>query len=221
MARGPVIYLLIALVLFACDWSTPPIQAPLFTSVPPSQTPAILSPTPIILTSTANPSGTVGTTTATADETLTAVETSTPTEAEVLTPTATPTPTPGLATLVTVILGCNTSLDLTHQMGEVTNAYVVVRNVGSAEAANVCATLSASDESREHPDKTKCIPALPPAYQVALKLTVDTGYKEDTAIKVEVRADGGITAEIEMQSCRSAGMPGSQIGEPGVVQPIP
>jgi hypothetical protein len=59
------------------------------------------------------------------------------------------------------ILGCNTSLDILHQMGEVTNAYSIIRNTTGQSLTNVCATLSASDEARVHPDKTVCVAALP------------------------------------------------------------
>ena len=55
------------------------------------------------------------------------------------------------------ILGCNTSIDITHGMGEVTNAYVTVKNTGMVDLPNTCALLRAIDEDREHPDKKVCV----------------------------------------------------------------
>ena len=77
-----------------------------------------------------------------------ATATITPTAAPTLTPTASPTATPEPPKLELSILGCDTSIDLAHQMGEVTNAYVLLANTGQSAASNVCALLSASDESR-------------------------------------------------------------------------
>jgi hypothetical protein len=119
------------------------------------------------------------------------------------------------------ILGCNTSLDILHQMGEVTNAYPVVRNLMGNTLTNVCATLSASDEARAHPDKTACVAALPSGYQVILKLTVDTGSGQDTAIQVVVNTSEGIGTSISQSSCRDIGLPGWLPDRIGVIEPIP
>jgi hypothetical protein len=129
-----------------------------------------------------------------------------------LTPTAT-------ARLLVEIVGCNTSLDLLHQMGEVTNAFARLQNAGGVELSSVCATLSASDEARGHPDKTACIPSLPAGYQVLLKLTVDTGFKQDTSIQVDVATDQ-VGASVLRPSCTEIGLPGWVPDEVGVLQPI-
>ena len=103
-------------------------------AVSPSSLPVILSPAlpfirsdtptttllPLILPLTETPSTTPGT------------------------PTSSFTPAPGW---LLDILGCNTSLDITHQMGEVTNAYPTIRNTTGNGLTNVCATLTASDEA--------------------------------------------------------------------------
>ncbi len=119
------------------------------------------------------------------------------------------------------ILGCNTSLDITHGMGEVTNAYPLIRNRASTDLSNVCATLSASDEARRHPDKTACISILPAGDQGTLKLTVDTGFKQDTSITVDVTTDQGLTASVRQSSCRDLGLPGWVPAKVNVVEPIP
>jgi hypothetical protein len=118
------------------------------------------------------------------------------------------------------ILGCDTSIDLVHQMGEVTNAYPVIRNSTGKNLTNVCATLSASDEARVHPDKTACVAALPGGYQVTLKLTVDTGAGQDTTIQVVVTTNEGVNASASLSSCRDIGLPGWLPDRVGVIEPI-
>jgi len=94
-------------------------------------------------------------------------------------PTATGTPIP-IATSTTIpisepiefnvlILGCNTSVDIAHGMGEVTNIYALIQNVGGTDATQVQVTASASDEGRPHPDKSQTIPRLPPGYEISFK----------------------------------------------------
>ena len=106
-------------------------------------------------------------------------------------------------------------------MGEVTNAYPVVRNNTGNTLTNVCATLLASDEARIHPDKTACITALPAGFQVTLKLTVDTGTGQDTAIQVNVSTTEGNSATAARSSCRAIGLPGWLPDKVGMVEPIP
>jgi hypothetical protein len=118
------------------------------------------------------------------------------------------------------ILGCNTSLDILHQMGEVTNAYPIVRNFSNQNMTNVCATLSASDEARVHPDKTVCTVMLPAGYQITLKLTVDTGTGEDTAIQVVASTTGGLSATVSRTSCLDIGLPGWLPDTVGKIEPI-
>jgi len=119
------------------------------------------------------------------------------------------------------ILGCNTSLDITHQMGEVTNAYPIIRTNAGNELTNVCATLTASDEARLHPDKTSCVASLPNGYQITLRLTVDTGFKQDTSIQVDITSNEGFTLSLTRSSCRDIRMPGWVPDKIGVVEPIP
>jgi len=106
-------------------------------------------------------------------------------------------------------------------MGEVTNAYPIIRNSTGSDLTNVCATLTASDEARLHPDKTSCIASLPNGFQVTLKLTVDTGFKQDTSIHVDVTSNEGVTASLTRSSCRDIGLPGWVPDKTGVVEPIP
>jgi hypothetical protein len=106
-------------------------------------------------------------------------------------------------------------------MGEVTNAYPVVRNFTRDNLTNVCATLTASDEARVHPDKTACMGALPSGFQVTLKLTVDTGAGQDTAIQVVVSTTEGYNASVARSSCRAIGLPGWLTDKVGIFEPIP
>jgi len=104
------------------------------------------------------------------------------------------------------ILGCNTSIDVTHGMGEVTNAFIVLRNTGVVELTNLKATLNALDEGREHPDKTIEVTSLLAGYKVTLKLTVDSTYQEETPIQVEVSGDAGLFQRAGAESCEDIGL---------------
>jgi hypothetical protein len=104
------------------------------------------------------------------------------------------------------ILGCNTSIDVSHGMGEVTNAFVIVRNTGGVELTNMQVTLRALDEGREHPDKTVEVTSLAANYKVMLKLTVDSTYQEETPIQVEVSADAGLFHRTGAESCKDIGL---------------
>jgi len=91
-------------------------------------------------------------------------------------------------------------------MGEVTNAYVTLTNTGNVALTNLRATLYALDEGREHPDKTVELTSLPIGYQVTIKLTVDSTYKKDTPIQVEVIADQGTFPREGLASCTDLGI---------------
>jgi hypothetical protein len=104
------------------------------------------------------------------------------------------------------ILGCNTSFDITHGLGEVTNAFVTLTNTGTMDLTNLQATLFALDEGSPHPDKTAKIPLLPVAQDVTVKLTVDSTYNADTPIQVEVSADGGLFQRVGADSCKDMGI---------------
>jgi hypothetical protein len=172
----------------------PKIVSPTFPYLP-SSTPAIFSPTFIFSAS--------------------------PTFTASFTDSASPTVTAVVPILEMDVLGCNTSLDVTHGMGEVTNAFPIIRNRTGQTLTGLCGTLSATDEDRLHPDKTACIDLLPPSDQVVLKLTVDTGFKQDTSIEIDVTSNEGFTAQVVRPSCTNIGLPGWVPLKVGVVEPIP
>jgi hypothetical protein len=118
------------------------------------------------------------------------------------------------------ILGCNTSVDILHGMGEVTNAYVTVKNTGNTDLPNTCALLRAIDEGREHPDKKGCITNLPIQNQITFKLTVDSTYKADTIIQVDVTTNDTILLRVDKQSCRDIQFFGGVPADIGVIKPI-
>jgi uncharacterized membrane protein len=91
-------------------------------------------------------------------------------------------------------------------MGEVTNAFVTLKNTGGLELTNIKVTLIALDEGREHPDKTVELTSLPVGYQVTMKLTVDSTYKQESAIQVEVASDQGIFPREGAASCTDIGV---------------
>ncbi len=199
--KALVIFFLFCLT--GCGNLTLPLHLPT-PQVSPSALPGIISPTPRF-SATVTPLFT---------------QTFTPTLTASTTFTASPTLTPA-GELKVDILACNTSLDILHGFGEVTNAFPVIQNTTPNGLTDVCATLAASDEARKHPDKTVCTPALPPGYQVMLKVTVDTGFKQDTSIDVGVTTQQGLTAVAYKPSCRDLGMPGWVPGKVGLVEPIP
>jgi hypothetical protein len=118
------------------------------------------------------------------------------------------------------ILGCNTSLDISHGMGEVTNAFVLLKNTGEVDLPNTCALLRALDEDREHPDKQVCVPNLPVENQVTLKLTVDSAYKQDTAIQVDATSDERLLIRVDRASCTDISLFGGVPPDLGRITPI-
>lgn len=207
-----------AFALGACDvWGAQPQPFPVWTPIP-TRTPGIVTPTPIILTLTSSAT-TVVTVIIPVTVTSTFTETPSPTATVTTTPSETPTATP-VQSLSADILGCNTSLDITHGMGEVTNAYVIIKNTGAVDLPNTCALLRALDEDREHPDKKVCIPNLPAQYQVTLKLTVDSAYKKDTLIQADVSSNDVLILRVDKPSCTDISLFGGAPSDLGVIKPI-
>ena len=190
----------ITLLLSACEgWPVPTIayNPP---TLEPSRTPFVMTATPVL--SPAPLTATVPTSTNTP-----ALETPTPTLVEV-TPLDTLTPVVPTApgSLSVQILGCDTSIDITHGMGEVTNAYVTIRNATSTDLQNLCATLNALDEGRLHPDKKKCLPSLAAGFQVTFRLTVDTTYEQNTPVQVDVTSSDALLQRVGTAACTAIGV---------------
>jgi hypothetical protein len=194
---------LFTFLIVSCQPTVVPQPFPIWTIVP-TRTPSIITATPIVLV----PTNSVITETPTNNVT--------PTETASLIPlTSTP-----FQSVEVDILGCNTDIDIVHSMGEVTNAYVTVKNVGTLDLPNTCSLLRAIDEDREHPDKKVCIPNLPVKHQVTFKLTVDSAYQEDTIIQVDTLSNDAIILRVDKQSCRDIGLFGGTPADIGVVKPI-
>lgn len=170
--------------------------------LPATRTPAIISPTVVIVGNSATP--VIATSTPVPNNTPLPAITNTlpvfPSE------TASATVASSAPSIAVEVLGCNTSIDVTHGMGEVTNAFVTLKNTGNVELTNLKAMLNARDEGREHPDKTVELTALPVNYQVSIKLTVDSTYREETPIQIEITADGGLFQRVGADSCRDIGI---------------
>jgi hypothetical protein len=209
-------------LISSCDvWGVAPQTFPVWTPIP-SLTPGIVTPTPFIIpppvfVSTVTPSSNV-----TVISPVTAENTSTPSPTPTFTPSL-PTETFTLAPVQSVnlvILGCNTSIDITHGMGEVTNAFVTVQNTGTIDLPNTCAILRAIDEDREHPNKKGCVSNLPAQNEVNLKLTVDSQYKVDTVIQVDVTSNEITLLRLDKQSCRDISLFGGTPSDLGVIKPF-
>jgi hypothetical protein len=91
-------------------------------------------------------------------------------------------------------------------LGEVTNAYVTISNLGTTDLDNVCATLRGKDEGQPHPDKTRCSIALPAGYQVTQKLTIDTTYKEASLIQIDVTSKDVLLQRVGKDACKDIGL---------------
>jgi hypothetical protein len=215
--------LVLIFILAACDtWGVSPQPFPVWTSIP-TRTPKIVTATPIILTLpftvTVNPGVTV---IVPVTVTNSQIPSFTPTITPTL-PTETPTPTFTPTTVQSVavdILGCNTSIDIIHGMGEVTNAYVTVKNTGTVDLTNTCSLLRAIDEGRTHPDKNKCVSNLPAQKQVTLKLTVDSTYKQNTAIQVDTSSNEVLLLRVDKPTCSDISLFGGVPSDLDVIKPI-
>ena len=198
-----ILLILMAGVLSGCNgWTIQPLpNNPPTPFLPPTLTPSIFTATPVVIGATATPNVSTSTLVATATTLMT--NTNVPPSD---TPVLTSTNAPAAPSISVEVLGCNTSIDVTHGMGEVTNAYVILKNTGNVELTNLKATLNALDEGREHPDKTVEVAALPTSHAVTLKLTVDSTYQEETPVQVEVIGDAGLFQRVGANSCRDIGL---------------
>jgi hypothetical protein len=196
-----ILFILSAFLLSACNgWVIQPLPMPT-PFMPATVTPSIFTATPVIIGVT-SVSVTPAIATATPFATNTSVPIVIPTDTSIIPPTS----IPGMPAIAIQVLGCNTSIDIMHGMGEVTNAFVTLKNTGNVELTNLRVTLFALDEGREHPDKTVELTSLPAGYQVSLKLTVDSTYKQESAIQVEVVSDQGAFPREGSPSCRDIGI---------------
>lgn len=193
--------ILLAALLTSCNgWIIQPFPGnPPTPFLPLTPTPSIFTATPVV----------IGVTSASATaniSTATTVPTNTFIPANSNTPTLTLTNLPSGPAISVEVLGCNTSIDVTHGMGEVTNAFVTLRNTGGTALTNLKTTLFALDEGREHPDKTIETTSLPVGFEVTLKLTVDSTYQQETPIQIEVTGDNGLFQRVGSASCRDIGL---------------
>lgn len=171
--------------------------------LPPTQTPSIFTATPVVINvASSTPTPQLPTLTPIPFITATLLPTLIPSD----TPVSIQTIVPSGPSVSVEVLGCNTSIDVTHGMGEVTNAFVVVRNTGGVELTNLKVTLNALDEGREHPDKTVEVSVLSVGYKVILKLTVDSTYQQETPIQIEVTGDAGLFQRVGADSCKDIGI---------------
>lgn len=196
--------LLFTMLLSSCNgWVIQPGPTPF---LPATSTPSIFTPTPAVIGVTSVSSTPIIATSTATDFLPSATNTLvlTATNTSIVTPTFTSSPS-GPAISIQ-ILGCNTSIDVLHGMGEVTNAFVTLKNTGGVALTNIRTTLFALDEGREHPDKTIELVALPVGNQVTIKLTVDSTYKQETPIQVEVISDQGIFPREGSAACTEIGL---------------
>jgi len=221
---------ILTLILTACGDLGIVTAGPNPFNITPSLPPHINTSTPIIIyptTSATLPPPPPLTASWTPSLTPTIALTSIPSDTPVIAPTNTFTPLPPPTITFTPLplaitwAGCNTSIDITHSMGEVTNAYATVVNRTGLNLTNVCATLTATDEGRPHPDKTRCVPALPSGFQITWKLTVDTTSNVPSVLQAAVTSNEGLTASAPGQTCTDLGTNRPTDNVVGVVIAIP
>lgn len=199
--KKTILFTILTITLTACNgWGVQPLPYnPPTPIVIPTRTPSIFTPTPISLGNTDTPSVPIETATPTFVS-ITATLTDLPIN------TSTPSSSSNSPALQIIILGCNTSVDITHGMGEVTNTFITLKNTGNIELTNLVATLYALDEGREHPDKIQEISSIPTGFEVTLKMTVDSTYKQETPIQVEVTSNQMVFPREGVSSCRDIGI---------------
>lgn len=109
-------------------------------------------------------------------------------------------PQPQIAILIEK---CDTGFDILHGLGEVTNAYVNIKNVGSIDIPNFDVELLANDVEQEHADQLiKVESPLRTGQDTSLKLTADTTIGEDTLITISVKTVYGILKQTQAISCK-------------------
>src|ERR1051325_1127728 len=195
-------WVLTMLITASCNgWIIQPGNLPT-PFLPPTPTPSIFTATPVVIV-VASATPQVARSTPISFITATSALTFTIPSG---TPVSGATTLPSGPSLSVEVLGCNTSIDVAHGMGEVTNAFVTVRNTGGVELTNLRVTLNALDEGRVHPDKTAEVASLPVGYKVPLKLTVDSTYKAETPIQIEVSGDAGLFQRVGSDSCKDIGV---------------
>jgi len=199
--------LLLTSLLASCNgWIIQPLPGNAPTPfLPFTQTPSFFTGTPVIIGVTVTPvvSSATASVTVTPFPTFTASTTSQVLITESPTTPAVPSGAPAISLKV---LGCNTSIDIVNGMGEVTNAYVTLKNTGGVPLTNLKITLLALDPGQQvHPDQTVLLQTLPIGYQVTMKLTADTTYQRETPIQVEVSSDQGTFPREGAASCTTIG----------------
>lgn len=201
-------FISIMLLLASCNgWIIQPLPGnPPTPFLPFTQPPSVFTATPVVIgvaSFTATPM--INTLT----PSVTPFASITPT-ATVFTPMPTSTNTPPASTVAAIaltVLGCDTSIDILRGMGEVTNAYIVLKNTGGVQLTNLTVTLLALDPGQQiHPDQTALLSLLPIGYQVTLKLTADTTYRQATPIQIEVKSDQGLFPREGAASCTDIGL---------------
>ena len=199
--KKSIFVILMTCLMASCNgWVIQPQPGPT-PFLPPTSTPSIFTATPVVI-GVSSPTPSVATSTAAPTNTNASIATDTSTS----TTSATFTASPSGPSIAIKVLGCNTSIDVTHGMGEVTNSFVTLKNTGGVELTNIKATLFALDEGREHPDKTIELVSLPVGTQVTIKLTVDSTYRQETPIQVEVTSDQGLFPREGLASCTDIGI---------------
>lgn len=141
-------------------------------------------------------------------ETNTPTSTPTPTKSLTPTPTFTSTPSPTPSSTPTpppklniMIQSCDIGIDLLNNLGEVTNAYITVQNIGERDISDINMLLTANDEQKPYAKRSFTLQYLPADYEITVKLTVDTESMVDTVLTFTLDAEPEVHEKITKEGC--------------------
>jgi hypothetical protein len=96
---------------------------------------------------------------------------------------------------------CDIGIDLINTLGEVTNAYITVQNIGKREVSNLHMLLKANDEQKPYAKQAFSLQYLPPEYEITVKLTVDTDAKIPTVLTFSLDGEPGVHETMIREDC--------------------
>lgn len=106
------------------------------------------------------------------------------------------------ARIVVCATGFDSDINMFENKHEITEAWILLENVGTGYANNVKVTLFSNDEESKHPNKSETITHLPPGGQIPIKLTVDTTFSPNSYAKIVVTSDEGVGDDDFKESCK-------------------
>lgn len=98
---------------------------------------------------------------------------------------------------------CDTGFDLLSTLGEVTNAYITIQNIGEREVKDIQMLLKANDEQKPYTKQSFDLQYLPPGYEITVKLTADSDSKIPTVLTFSLDGDPGVHETLTKDNCNN------------------